>query len=73
MEVFSSYTAADGDYLGNPSQGRIETAYGFKNTDFPILYARTTYDIYHDENGKLQHGEKKYEYFLCVGVDSEGE
>ena len=45
ITVYGSYSAPGGDYLGNPNVGKMFTSYGFKQGNFPIIEAETTWDI----------------------------
>lgn len=70
LRVFSSYSAPAGDPNGDPTQGRMCTAYGFDSGDFPVIEARTTWDIELDENGESKPTRKneKHEYWLCAPI-----
>ena len=70
LKVFSSYSAPDGDMYGNPHQGIMYTAYGFECGDWPVIEARTTWDIERDDRGQatLNRNNEKHEYWLCAPV-----
>ncbi len=70
LKVFSSYSAPDGDPHGDPTQGRMCTAYGFERGDWPVIEARTTWDIERDDSGNAKSTRKneKHEYWLCAPV-----
>ena len=63
--VFSSYSAPDGDYFGNPSQGKMFTSYGFKCCDFPVMEAETTWDI--DRQNPNERNNEKHIYCIFCG------
>jgi hypothetical protein len=67
MIVFEGYSAPNGDFYGDPTKCRMETSYGFSGCDFPIIRARTTWDINPDANH--ERNNEKHEYWLCVGKD----
>lgn len=65
MVPFASFSDPDGTFNGGPGQrGRMETAYGIKGHDFPLIETRTTWDIDPQNDGRrnMQH-----EYWLCIG------
>ena len=67
LVVFGSHSAPDGDYLtGNMSTGRMETSYGFNGSDYPIMEARTTWDISRAEPQKRNN--EKHQYWLCLPI-----
>lgn len=61
LVVFGSYSA--------PEYGRMETSYGFKGDDYPIIEARTTWDI--DMEKSYERHNEQHEYWLCVGIVEE--
>lgn len=64
MNVFSSFSDPSGERGVGPSgQGRMETTYGIRGADYPLIGARTTWTI-EPETG--QRKDMKYEYFLFV-------
>lgn len=63
MVVFGSYSAPCGDY-GDSTKGRMETSYGFDGSDFPVIEARTTWDI--DPESLYKRKNEKHEYWLCI-------
>jgi hypothetical protein len=69
LRVFSSYSA--------PESGLMETSYGFKGDDYPVMEARTTWDINVwgevDMNDQYIRNNEKHEYWLCVAVYDDGE
>lgn len=64
MRVFSSYSAPDGDTMGDPGQGRMDTEYGFDGAPWPFMGASTRWDIDREQPHKIQN--KTHEYWLCV-------
>lgn len=64
LVVFSSYSAPEGDQLGNPDQGVMDTTYGFRGADCPLMRARSTWDI--DRSKPFGRRNEKHEYWLCV-------
>lgn len=68
LGVFSSYSAPEGDYFGNPQLGVMATEYGLNGAGCPLLGARTTWDV-----GPVAHERKneKTEYWLCYPIEDE--
>ncbi len=66
LEVFGSYSAPDGDQFGDPSKGKMFTSYGFRQGDYPVIQAETTWDIDREHEHKRLNEEHKY--WLCVPV-----
>lgn len=67
LRVFSSFSDPEGSFMGGSGTvGRMETAYGFSNGDYPLMEARTTWGINHDEPHKRMNEE--HEYWLCVPI-----
>ena len=64
MTVFSSYSAPDGDRFGNPQTGVMQTAFGFKNGDYPVIETRATWDI--SDKSPNWRERVKNEYWLCL-------
>jgi hypothetical protein len=65
LVVFASFSDPGGTLNGGPGErGRMETAWGFKGADAPILEARTTWDI----NSEQPHTRvnEQHEYWLCT-------
>lgn len=66
MRVCSSFSDPSGErgayFCG---QGRMETTYSLDGSDYPLIGARTTWDI--DPEGKSDRKNEKHEYFLfCI-------
>lgn len=64
LRVFGSYSAPDGDGFGDPSKGVMFTSYGFDHGDYPVIEARTTWDVDHDAPQK--RANERHEYWLCL-------
>lgn len=64
MKVHSTFSDPHGDFMGGGSgQGRMETVYGLAGADFPLIGARTTWDIGEKEHERLNQHTK---YFLMI-------
>lgn len=67
LVVFSSFSDPDGTFNGGAGErGRMETAWGFKGADAPILEARTTWDI--DPEHDYRRINEQHEYWLCAAT-----
>ncbi len=66
LQVFSSYSAPDGDYYGNPDQGRMFTEWGFKGAECPIYGSEHRWDI--DRDKPHNRNNQTSEYWLCIPV-----
>lgn len=65
LGVFKSFSDPDGTFNGGPGErGRMETAWGFKGCEWPLLYAQTTWDINHEQPHKRINQENHY--WLCL-------
>jgi hypothetical protein len=65
LAVFASFSDPTGTFNGGPGEeGRMETGYGIKGTDYPILWARTTWRI--DPTDSHARHDEKHEYWLCI-------
>jgi hypothetical protein len=68
LAVFASFSDPDGTFNGGAGErGRMETAWGFKGADAPILEARTTWTI--DRKQQHKRIEEKHEYWLCAAKE----
>lgn len=68
MSCFASFSDPDGTFNGGPGQvGRMDTAWGLRGTDFPILEIKTRWDI-----DPLTMGRRNQtsEYWLIVGKEA---
>lgn len=65
--VFGSYSAPDGDEFIGSSTGRMDTAYGFSDSDYPLIEASTTWTIDYDQ--RSNRIDEITEYWLCVPVN----
>jgi hypothetical protein len=69
---FSTYSAPDGDYLGgNTSKGEMFTSFGFPGSDYPIMEARTTWEINPEERWKRNN--EQHRYWLCLPIEQDWE
>lgn len=66
LVVFGSYSAPDGDQFGDMSIGRMDTSYGFRNSDYPLIEASTTWTIDHDQ--RHNRIDEITEYWLCIPI-----
>lgn len=66
LHVFSSFSNPDGTFCGGSGQqGRMDTAYGFKGSDYPLMEASTTWDIIRTQGGEKRENEQ-HQYWLCL-------
>lgn len=68
LTVFESYSNPSGHCPLGSGQPEMLTSFGFRGSDFPIIMARTTWEI-----GEVQHKRynEKTEYWLCSGINEE--
>ncbi len=66
LKVFENYSAPDGAYLGNHSQGKMFISFGFDSCEYPIISAQTTWDI--DSNVPSNRLNEKHQYWLCLPI-----
>ena len=64
LVVFSSYSAPDGDPYRSSDKCEMMTEYGFKDSDYPFIGARTTWQKHPTIEYKREH--EKHEYWLCI-------
>lgn len=65
MQLHSSFSDPDGTFNGGAGvRGVMETGYSLGGTDYPILLARSEWDIAPD--GKRSN--ETHRYWLCVAV-----
>ena len=69
LRVFGSYSAPDGDRFGDPSKGVMITSFAFEDSDYPLIEAKTTWDI--DPEKLYTRPNERHEYWLCVPVRCE--
>ena len=70
MRVYGSYSAPDGDQMGDPTQAVMMTEYGFEDGQWPLMGARTTWEL------TEKYGEQKNEqtaYWLCYLTEAQHE
>lgn len=66
--VYASFSDPTGTFCGGPGEiGRMETGYCLPGTDFPILWARTTWNIGPND----ERNDERHEFWLCVGKKEE--
>jgi hypothetical protein len=72
LRVFSSFSNPEGGYMGFSGRGEMETEWGLEGTDYPILGANTTWDIfdeYDPTTGQRKVGERSTTYWLCIAIE----
>jgi hypothetical protein len=63
LTVYASFSDPDGSYSGGEFC-RMETAYGLKSADFPLMSARTTWR----KGEGHKRVDEKHEYWLCAPI-----
>lgn len=63
LVVFSSFSAPEGDYFGDPNQCVMETEYGFSGAPAPLIGYKTTWEKIPDS---YEHKNEKHTYWLCI-------
>jgi hypothetical protein len=67
MTVFATFSDPDGTFNGGPGErGRMDTAYGLKGCDWPLIEYRTTWDIDQDPERSYKRHNEKHEYWICI-------
>jgi len=62
---FSSFSNPDGTFNGGCGQrGEMFTAYGFKGADYPLMEAKTTWEI--DRETPYKRINEQHRYWLCL-------
>jgi hypothetical protein len=61
MVVFNSFS--------NPCGGIMETSFGFKDGDYPVIEAQTTWEI--DSDRPHERINEAHKYWLCVSVKAD--
>jgi hypothetical protein len=69
LRPFGTYSAPCGDQFGDPSKGVMFTSLGFEKADYPIMEAKTTWDI--DSEKPYARLNEKTEYWLCLPIEGE--
>lgn len=65
MVVFGSFSDPNGDQFGGGgTQGKMFSSFGFKNADYPLIEAETTWDI--DPENPHRRQNEKHQYWLCL-------
>ena len=70
LRVFGSYSAPEGDHMGDPTQAVMMTEYGFEDGQWPLMGARTTWEL------TEKPGERKNEqtaYWMCYRTEAQHE
>ena len=67
LGVFSTISEPDGDPFGNSCHCRMMTEYGFKDSDYPLIGAETTWQK-HPVN-EFDRVNEKHEYWLCMPLE----
>ncbi len=68
LTVFSSFSDPEGGSEYGDGTPRMETAYGFRGGDFPIIEAKTTWEYAKDEEKPRVRKNEKHEYWLCLPI-----
>jgi len=63
---FASYSAPDGDQFGDINQGVMFTSYGIKDSHFPLIEARTTWDIDRSSKDNFKRNNEEHQYWICL-------
>ncbi len=70
LSVFSSFSDPNGDaFGGGGTTGTMETSYGFKIGDYPIMEARSTWSISSEK--PHERLDEIHEYWLCLPIKAE--
>ena len=71
MTVFSLYSAPGGDFFhGNHDTGVITTEWGFRNSPYPLIGARTEWDIIPGEPSHIRRNERTTHWF-CIPISDD--
>jgi hypothetical protein len=70
LRVFSSFSDPEGMYNGH-TRGEMVTAYGFDCADYPIMEARTTWDI--DRSQSYTRVNEKHGHWLIAVTAEDSE
>lgn len=64
LKVFSSFSDPGGTQFGGPGiEGRMETCYGIDGADYPLIGARTTWEI---GDGGQRRNERSVYYLFAI-------
>lgn len=73
LTVFETFSDPDGSFTGG-SRGEVLTVWGLKGSDFPIMGARTTWDIVRVEIGGADwvatRANQVTEFWLCKNLEA---
>jgi len=64
LKVFSSYSATEGDRFCDPDLAVMETSYGLKDSDYPLMCSRTTWSV--NRENLYKRDNETNEYWLYV-------
>jgi len=65
MSVYSSFSDPDGTFNGGFGEvGRMETAWALKHADYPLIEAKTVWDI--DPEKPYKRLNETTEYWVCA-------
>lgn len=70
MRVYGSYSAPEGDHMGDPTQAVMMTEYAFADAQWPLMGARTTWQV---GDYSFPRQTEQSEYWLCVRTESQHE
>lgn len=67
LQVFESFSNPDGHaFGGGGARGETMIVYGFVGSDTPLIGARTTWDIWLNQEGQVRHKNETHVYWLCA-------
>ncbi len=67
LAAYRTYSAPDGDHFGDPETCVMETDWGIKGQDGPLLGIRTTWEC--DPSEPAQRRNEKHEYWLWQAIE----
>jgi hypothetical protein len=70
LRVYGSYSAPEGDANGDPELGIMQTEYAFEDGKWPIMGARTTWELT-EKRGERRNEQTRY--WLCYRTESQHE
>jgi hypothetical protein len=75
LRVYGSYSAPEGDSMGDPSKAVMMTEYGFEDGKWPLMGARTTWDLGGRPPGMREYERfnERTEYWLCYRTEAQHE
>ena len=69
MAVFSSYSAPDGDHFGDVGTCRMETNWGLKGQDGPLLGVETTWERDPTRAMACERLNERHVYWLWQAIE----